>query len=127
MHVYDRNGGKLFSYSVDAPVWSVSLSSDGTTLVAGSWDNNLYVFTETHGRSQLKDSKCVADRRVYGVSIDDAGTRMIAVAYGSSVKLLDMNLVLVHDIKNEILGYGQGFFQMEIRQSSACLTGLPCC
>jgi WD40 repeat protein len=109
IHVYDRNGGRLFSYSVGAPVWSVSLSSDGTILVAGSWDNNLYVFTETHGRWQLKDSKCIADRGVYGVSVDDAGTRIIAVAYGSSVKPLDMNLVLVHEIKNELLGYRARF------------------
>jgi len=45
-----RNGTQLWSYDTRGLVWSVDVSSNGSYIVAGSWDHNVYLFSKDSGK-----------------------------------------------------------------------------
>lgn len=91
VYVFDRRKRLIWSMPVGAPVWSISLSADGSTLAFGSWNNKVYRCVRTGDGYRHSDTWQAPDdaRGIYGVELADDGSSCAANAYDCGLFVLD--------------------------------------
>jgi len=92
VYVYNSRGDQLLAEKLNSPVWSLSFSSDGTTLAANCWNGKAYKFTKdccTYHLKSVYDSRSPSG--LYGIKLTKDGRAAYLCAYDSAIIVLDEN------------------------------------
>lgn len=102
IYIFNTNGDQVFLDIVEAPVWSLSLSSNGDILVASCWDGKAYKYARdgsSYNRVAVLDLK--TREGLYGIKINRSGTQTYVCSYDSAVVILDEKWSVIESYSNK--------------------------
>jgi SAM-dependent methyltransferase len=150
LYVLTRDQELVWSERVRAPIWSVSLSADGTILVASTWADLLYLFRRNGGKYErmVQPVKIPGGKGLYGAKLTDNGQLCMVASYDSGLFVVDQrgattakvniqtglyNLAIARDTNTVYVGTRDGSFdvatlddQISVRHSKK-LSQRPIC
>lgn len=90
LYVYNTRGDLIFTKTLGAPVWSVSLSHDGQVLAATCWDGKAYRFKKHRsGYKQTHIHTEKTSKGLYGICLSESGHIAVLSAYDTALVILN--------------------------------------
>lgn len=90
VYVFDSRGELLFTRTLGAPVWSVSLSKDGGILGATCWNGIAYKFVRNDsGYALVAEFKSDIVSGLYGIKLARDGKSAVVCAYDAALIMLN--------------------------------------
>ena len=96
LYVLTRTQYLFWSKRIRAPIWSVSLSADGGTLVAATWGNQLHIF-QRQGATYVELACCTVagSAGLYGAQLSNNGQLCLVASYDTGLILLERSGAVV--------------------------------
>lgn len=92
VYVFDRTQNLIWSETMGAPVWGVSLSGDGQYLAVSCWNNRVYKFVRRGERYELEhERELPSGFGLYGIRLTEDGSTCVVCSYNTGLFILDEN------------------------------------
>jgi ubiquinone/menaquinone biosynthesis C-methylase UbiE len=105
IYILTPAGETLLAHSVEAPVWSISFSPDGSFLVAGTWGGDCCLFRRESGLWSFVRSVRLGSCGVYGVTFTGTQHQFAAVDYARGIRFVSLNGTIEREIPQLLAGY----------------------